>query len=220
VWEPKGIAERQWDMKFDAECTPFHELISARFDNELGDEEEVRLTKHLASCIDCTSLVESLGVQHRMLRVRAVDAIPDLASRVIAFAHPPRLGRRGWVRQALAVIGLTELVIAIPALILGDDSGAPAHIARHVGSLGAALGFALLYVAWKPTRAYGLLPFVASLAAFMSLSSIFDLMFNRASLGAESTHLVEFAGMFFVWLLAGSPRPRIPRFAPFTQLFG
>ncbi|NBT37600.1 MAG: hypothetical protein EBT21_05725 [Actinobacteria bacterium] len=207
-------------MDLDPKCTPFHELISAQLDNELGSDEDVRLTEHLASCTDCSSLAEALGVQHRLMRVRAVDTIPDVASRVVAIAHPPRLGRRGWVRQALAVIGLTELVFAVPALILGDDSGAPAHIARHVGSLGAALGFALLYVAWKPTRAYGLLPFVASLAAFMLLSSIFDLMFNRASLGAESTHLVEFAGMFFVWLLAGSPRPRIPRFTSFAELFG
>lgn len=207
-------------MNFDAACLPFHELISARLDNELDEDEGVRLTEHLASCERCTSLAASLGVQHRSLRVHAAEHVPDLASRVIAVAHPPRLGRRGWVRQMLAIIGLTELVVALPALVLGDDAGAPTHIARHVGSLGAALGVALLYVAWKPTRAYGLLPFVASLAAFMSVSSVFDIIFNHASIATESTHLVEFVGMFLVWLLAGSPRPRIPWFGSRHHVFG
>lgn len=207
-------------MNFDSTCRPFHELISAHIDNEATDDEVVRLTEHLSRCNACASLADSLGVQHRLLRVHSVEAIPDIAARVVAVAHPPRIGRRGWVRQLLAIIGLTELVIALPALVLGDDAGAPTHVARHVGSLGAALGFALLYAAWKPTRAYGLLPFVAALAAFMSISSVFDLVFNRATLGAESTHLVEFVGMFLVWLLAGSPRPRIPRLSSLVHIFG
>lgn len=206
-------------MTFDSECSLFHELISARLDNETTDEEDVRLTEHLMRCAECLQLSTNLDRHHRQFRVTPSDSIPDLTPRVMGVAHPPRLGRMGWLRQALAIIGLTELVLSLPALVLGDDAGAPAHIARHVGSLGAALGFALLYVAWKPTRAYGLLPFVASLAAFMAVSSVFDLAFNRASIGAESTHLVEFAGMFFVWLLAGSPRPRIPKFASLVNMF-
>jgi predicted anti-sigma-YlaC factor YlaD len=201
-------------------CSEIHDFISANLDGELTESESVALSVHLDGCVDCRNLELSLLTQHRLVRVAAVDAIPDLAPRVLSIAHPPRLGRRGWVRQALAVIGLTELIVALPALILGEDSGIPIHVARHIGSLGAALGFALLYVAWKPTRAYGLLPFVASLAAFMSISSILDLSFGRASLATESTHLVEFAGMFFVWLLAGSPRPQIPRFSRLVHRFG
>lgn len=207
-------------MTFDAECSPFHELISARLDNETTDKEDIRLAEHLAGCSACSQLASALDVRHRQFRVESIDAIPDLAPHVMAVAHPPRLGRMGWLRQALAIIGLTELVLSLPALVLGDDAGAPAHIARHVGSLGAALGFALLYVAWKPTRAYGLLPFVASLAACMAISSAFDLAYNHVTIGAESTHLVEFLGMFFVWLLAGSPRPRIPKLTSLSRLLG
>jgi len=192
-------------MDINSTCSEFHFLISAALDGELSVTESSTLSAHLHSCVTCRQLEATLAIQHRLVRVGSIDEMPDLAPRVLAVAHPPRLGRRGWVRQALAVIGLTELVISIPALILGEDSGAPIHVARHIGSLGAALGFALLYVAWKPTRAYGLLPFVASLAAFMTISSSLDLVFGRASLATESTHLVEFGGMFFVWLLAGSP---------------
>lgn len=207
-------------MDNDAACSRFQVLISAALDGEISPTESSDLAVHLTSCTECHVLEQTLATQHRLVRVGSADQIPDLAPRVLAIAHPPRLGRRGWVRQSLAIIGLTELVIALPALVLGEDSGAPVHIARHVGSLGAALGCALLYVAWKPTRAYGLLPFVGSLAAFMLVGSVFDLIFGRASFAAESTHLVEFVGMFLVWLLAGSPRPRIPKPMNFARLSG
>jgi predicted anti-sigma-YlaC factor YlaD len=201
-------------------CVGYWELISAELDGELTMAETSVLSDHLMTCADCTDLQATLTTQHRMVRIGNADTVPDLTPNVLAVAHPPRIGRRGWVRQSLAVIGLTELIIALPALILGEDSDAPIHVARHIGSLGAALGFALLYVAWKPTRAYGLLPFVASLAGFMSLASFFDLAFGRASFATESTHLVEFTGMFLVWLLSGSPRPRIPRFSRLVHKFG
>jgi anti-sigma factor RsiW len=140
-------------MGKSATCSEFHVLISAYLDGELSPAEASGLTNHLSSCADCRHLEQALTTQHRLVRVGSIDAIPDLAPRVLSIAHPPRLGRRGTARQALAVIGLTELVIALPALLLGEDGAAPVHTARHIGSLGAALGFALLYVAWKPTRA-------------------------------------------------------------------
>jgi predicted anti-sigma-YlaC factor YlaD len=187
------------------------ELISAELDGELPDDESSRLHTHLDECVSCTVLTTKLGRQHRLLRVQPAEYIPDIAARVVAVAHPPHVGRRGWIRQVLATLGIFELVVSIPALVFGNDSDAPVHVARHVGSLGAALGFALLYAAWKPTRAYGLLPFVAALAVFMTASAVLDMFFGQASFWMETTHLVELVGMLLVWLLAGSPRPRIPR---------
>ncbi len=32
-------------------------------------------------------------------------------------------------------------------------------LARHLGAFGVALSIGLLYVAWRPHRAYGMLPF-------------------------------------------------------------
>lgn len=188
------------------------ELISAELDGELTDPESAQLHAHLDECVPCTLLTTKMARQHRLLRIQTAQHVPDIAARVVAVAHPPRIGRRGWIRQALATLGIFELVVSLPALVLGNDADAPVHVARHVGSLGAALGFALLYAAWKPTRAYGLLPFVSALAVFMGVSSVFDLFFGQASFWTETTHLVELTGMFLVWLLAGSPRPRIPNF--------
>jgi predicted anti-sigma-YlaC factor YlaD len=192
-------------------CDDIFELISAELDGELPDHESSRLHAHLNGCAPCTLLTTKLARQHRLFRVQPAERIPDIAARVVAVAHPPRVGRRGWIRQSLATLGIFELVVSIPALVFGNDSDAPVHVARHVGSLGAALGFALLYAAWKPTRAYGLLPFVSALAVFMTASSVLDVFFGQASFWMETTHLVELVGMLLVWLLAGSPRPRIPR---------
>jgi predicted anti-sigma-YlaC factor YlaD len=198
-------------MTAHRDCNGILELISAHLDSELSEADEARLDSHLGTCGACSMLAAKLSAQHRSLRVHTAERVPDIAARVVTIAHPPRVGRRGWIRQALATLGIFELVVSLPALVLGNDADAPVHVARHVGSLGAALGFALLYAAWKPTRAYGLLPFIASLAVFMTISSVLDLVFGHASFLTETTHLVELAGLILVWLLAGSPRPRIPQ---------
>ena len=197
-------------MTFAENCGLIRELISARLDGETSNVENELLDNHIAQCAHCATVFQQLSVQHRQLRVYGAERVPDLAVGVLAKAHPPKLGRRGWIRQVLAVLGLTELTLSLPALLLGNDANAPVHVARHVGSLSVALGFALVYAAWKPTRAYGMLPFIGALAACMVVSSALDIALDNAGLLNEATHLVEFGGMYLVWLLAGSPRPRIP----------
>jgi predicted anti-sigma-YlaC factor YlaD len=197
-------------MTFAENCGLVRELISAQLDGETSDFENATLDSHVVQCAECTAVFQQLSAQHRQLRVYEAERVPDLAGSVMAKAHPPKLGRRGWIRQALAVLGLTELTLSLPALFFGDDANAPVHVARHVGSLSVALGFALVYAAWKPTRAYGMLPFIGALAACMVVSSTLDIALDNARLINEATHLVEFGAMYLVWLLAGSPRPRIP----------
>lgn len=68
-----------------------------------------------------------------------------------------------------------------------------------------ALG--LLYVAWRPRRAAGILPIVAALAATMLLGAIIDVAGGRTSALTEGHHLTELAGLVLVWVVAGRPRP-------------
>ena len=72
-------------------------------------------------------------------------------------------------RLGLVLVGLIQLCYAIPGLVLGDDAGAPVHIAREQGSWAAALAVALLVAAWRPHHVEGLLPFVAALAVGLAV---------------------------------------------------
>jgi hypothetical protein len=136
--------------------------------------------------------------------------VPDLAPAILAKAHPPNPGRWEWIRTALAVVALTELVLSVPALF-GVDAGASVHVARHVGSLSAALAVGLLYAAWKPVRAYGLLPIALALAGCMLITSAIDLANGRVDAIGEAHHVLELVSVALLWALAGWPLPRIGR---------
>ena len=99
-------------MTHNADCSPFHILISAQLDGETSSAENAALQQHTTECVECLALLTQLSVQHRRLRVHTAEITPDMALAVLAKAHPPKLGRRGWIRQALFTIGITELVLS------------------------------------------------------------------------------------------------------------
>jgi hypothetical protein len=139
---------------------------------------------------------------------RPAEAVPDLGPSILAKAHPPNAGRWEWIRTALAVVALTELVLSVPALF-GVDAGASIHVARHVGSLSAALAVGLLYAAWKPVRAYGLLPIALALAGCLLVTSLVDLASGRVDALGETHHVLDLVAVTLLWALAGWPLPRL-----------
>lgn len=198
-------------MGKNSPCSSYVQLFSASLDGEIHKDESIDLDSHLTECTDCRRTATEMIALHRAVRVQPAEAVPDLSAKVISRSHPPRLGVGEWVRWALMVVGLTELVLSLPALIFGEDSTAPVHVARHIGSLGVAFSIGLIYVAWKPIRAYGLLPFGVALACCMMVSSILDLVYQDTGIADESTHLVELVGILLLWRLAGAPRPSLPQ---------
>ena len=193
------------------DCQPFRDALSARLDGELSALELMSLDAHLATCPDCRAHEGALDVLHRRLRVRIADPVPDLSARIVAKAHPPQPGRGEWVRWALLTVALIELVLAVPALLLGDDAGASTHVARHLGSLTVAMAVGLAYVAWRPVRAYGLLPVAVALAAAMVTTALIDISDGNVRAVTESSHVLQIAGLWLLWRLAGRPRPAWPR---------
>jgi predicted anti-sigma-YlaC factor YlaD len=189
------------------QCSQAYELLSAELDGELNGLEELALTEHLSTCRSCQAERINLRALHRSVRVRPAVAVPDLTATILAKAHPPRPGRGHWVRQALAVVALTQLVLALPALLLGEDPGASVHVARHVGSLTVALAIGLAYAAWRPVRAFGLLPIAGALAGCVVVTSVLDLANGRVGMVSESHHLLDLAGVTLLWVLAGRPVP-------------
>lgn len=188
------------------ECSIARELLSAQLDQETTPEETAAANGHLGRCAKCRSWWHDIGQVNRLLRVRIADDVPDIATPVLSIASPPRVGRRQWVRISLGVVAATELALAAPGLLLGDGASS-IHDARHLGSFGVAVAIGLLYVAWRPVRAYGILPIVTALALTMIATAILDTVHGRATSIGEAHHALEMIGLVLVWMLAGRPAP-------------
>ncbi|HEY1281780.1 MAG TPA: zf-HC2 domain-containing protein [Acidimicrobiales bacterium] len=185
-------------------CDECRAVVSARLDGEAGALETAAADAHLAGCASCTAWYASAERLHRLVRVQAAPAVPDLTATILARAHPPRLGRGEWTRTALIVVALTQLVLAVPAL-LGHDTGATVHLARHIGALTAALAIGYLYAAWRPIRAFGLLPIAGALGATMLFTASLDVLQGRVGVAGEASHILDFAALALLWMLAGRP---------------
>jgi hypothetical protein len=149
--------------------------------------------------------------------VRPAEVVPDLSVSILAASAPARpqpvAATREWPRYLLLVLALTQLHIALPALVLGDEAGTTVHVARELGSWDAALAVAWLVVTWAPRRAAGLLPFAVALAAVMLGTALLDVIDGRAGIGSEAHHVLDLAGLALVWILARSApstRPLLP----------
>ncbi len=198
-------------------CDEAHESLSAESDGELSTDERADLGRHLDGCADCRNYSARLDTLERRWRVRPAEPVPDLVAVVTARSRPARLGRGGWIRPALAWVALVILAQNIQALVLGDSAGAEAHTARHLGAFGVALAIGFAFAAWKPHRAFGLLPFTAALVATMTVSAVLALVDGGRSALSEATHVSELVGLVLLWMIAGSPglrhlpRPHLPR---------
>ncbi len=188
-----------------ADCASIRELISARLDGETTADESGAIDIHVAGCADCTSFLARSERLDRLVRVRPAEPVPDLVRAVTARARPARLGRGGWLRPALAWVAVVLLVQSLPPLLAGRLDGSDVHEARHLGAFGAALAVGFAYAAWKPHRAFGLLPFTVALVATTLLGVVADIVSGERTPVAELVHLSELGGLVLLWMIAGSP---------------
>jgi len=191
------------------ECTRAQDLISAELDGENDPADAAELVVHLDGCPSCRHHRDQLAILHRLARLRPAEAVPDLTDRIVAAANPPRPGHGEWIRYSLLTVGLTQLAFSTPSLF-GHGNGLAVHTARHLGSLAAAFAIGLVYVAWRPVRAFGLLPLAGALAGCLTLTAVVDVTQGRAHMLGEAHHVLDVAGLVLLWLLAGAPHPRWP----------
>jgi predicted anti-sigma-YlaC factor YlaD len=184
------------------DCQLYRDAISASLDDETSGVEPAALELHLGTCGECRSFAEGASTLHRATRLREAEPVPDLVGAVLARVETPRRAPLEWARYALFAVALTQLILALPALVLGESMGASVHIARELGSWDVALAVGLLYAAWRPARAAGLLPFAAALAATLFFTAALDVASGRQSALSESHHLLELIGLALLVVLA------------------
>jgi predicted anti-sigma-YlaC factor YlaD len=198
-------------------CDAIREAISAGLDGEAAGLDPPAIDAHTRDCAACAAWADDATTVHRAVRVRAAEPVPDLSAAILG--HPPA-ARARWrevwaepisaARWGLFAVALTQLLLAAPALVLGDDAGATVHVAREMGSFDVALGIGLLVAAWQPARAWGLLPVAAVLALVMGGTAAVDLVRGSVSSLNEAHHVLDIAGVTLLWLVAreaASPGP-------------
>lgn len=197
--------------------------ISARLDGEDPGTDEATVYGHLASCAGCRAFAHDSEEFHRVVRLAPAPEIPDLTAGILAAigaetsaeTRPERWATEDSetqhaLRWILVAIAVTQIAIAIPALLFGSDAGLPVHTARHIGSFDVALGVGFFFAAWKPSRIPGLLPVVVALVVCLVGSSLLDVASGNTAAFGEAHHALDFVGLAVVWLLS-RPAPRTVR---------
>ena len=208
-------------------CADYRDALSARVDGELAMSEAEALERHLKLCAACCCWAEAVEALARWSNIAAREPAPDLSQSILSAlddrahrrrvagrparaATPATLGARrtAWLesptgvsRLGLVLVGLIQLCYAVPGLLLGDDAGAPVHIAREQGSWGAALAVALLVAAWRPHHVEGLLPFVGALAIGLAATAVIDIAAGDTSSVREVSHAAAIIALGLLWSL-------------------
>jgi predicted anti-sigma-YlaC factor YlaD len=194
------------------DCTSYREAISARLDGEATGLPPAVVDAHLATCPGCRAWADAALRVTRAARVVPADPVPDLTVAIMSslraqadkaaprrpteMASPVSVARFG-----LFMVAVLQLCTAVPAL-LGDDAGAPVHIAHEQGSWALALAVGLLVVVWRPSRASAMLPLVAALVVGLGLTMALDIAAGRTQAAVEAPHGLAFLGLGLLWLMA------------------
>ena len=210
-------------------CQRAREALSAALDREQQPPLTPELAEHLSTCKACQQWQEALHQLTRRVRLSAARTIPDqtpqLLSAVLADQQPPENCRpaRRFARWGLTAVAVGQLVIIIPALVLGQAGPlVPPHASRELGAFNLALSVGFLAAALRPTRARGMLAVIGAATTALIVLAGIDTALGQTTLLAETPHLITLAGWMTLYLLARTDRhpPRRPhptRHHPHTQ---
>lgn len=172
------------------------------------------LDHHLATCSDCARWLDDVSRLTRRVRLGSLS-VPDRAdaiSHAVALPAGRVLRRRLLLRVALAVVGVAQFVIALPA-IGGDSLGMT--MATHAAHEGAAwnLAIAVAFVAGalRPRRAAGLVPLLATFVVVLGALSVRDIAAGAVPLDRVCVHLAALAGLVLLVALDRAERALPPR---------
>lgn len=172
------------------DCDPYRLAISASADGEEPPIGAAELDAHLLGCDGCRGFAAELLELDGVVQQATSRPTPDLTASILAAVPAPSARataprRVTQVRAFLALAGVVQLVVTIDLLL-----GTGLHVTRDLAAFELALAGALLYAAWRPATAAGLLPVVAMVAAVGLLGATVDAASGSATLASELPHLL------------------------------
>lgn len=185
----------------DLDCDAARLDISAAIDD--GRPVAPEVAAHLEGCAACRRWQEA-SHQLRRATLRPVNEGGSLELDVPGL--PERFALHRWIRFALVWAAVLLIVWNIVDMFVAG-SGPAIHLERHQAAFDVALGMAFLFVAWRPDRAYGMVPFAATFTFALSISALIDLLNGASTLLRESAHLIELAGLALLWVLGAAVGP-------------
>lgn len=187
----------------DMSCARWIEAISAIADGEDPGVDARLVDAHLARCAACRQFQADVEATRSRTRISQAPTIPDLSGRIAKLAAiADRASGWGAARWLLGITALQMIVLAAPALILGEEPATSPHGARHLGAFSIAYAVGLLVVVLRPARARTMLPVAQVLGGALVLSAVADVAGGNTGAFAETAHLPDFLSVALVWLLA------------------
>lgn len=165
------------------------------------------LARHVSECAACRSWEGAAVALARRTRLAPVGGAGDLDVAAAVMARVGRPPRARWTREqvVLLMLGLVQLVLALPDLVVSGH----VHAAREVGALEVSLALGFLIAAARPARAWGMVPLVVAVVAGLLATSAVDVLDGHADVARESAHLLAVAGGVCLWSLARRPAPAL-----------
>jgi hypothetical protein len=181
-------------------CNDWNTAITALATGTSTVHPNDEIRAHAQHCPACHERLEAL-----LYGAAPPPPRPDLATQVVKAARRfDRAAVAPVLRAALVVIAAVTLVVHLPELFRAGNHDMAEHVARHAAVCPVAFAIALGAVALRPSRARGLLPATAALAAALVLTAAIDISRGVTPIMAETDHLTEIIGAVLVWLTARS----------------
>jgi predicted anti-sigma-YlaC factor YlaD len=183
------------------ECETARLAISEAIDD--GQSVDAAVEAHLAECAGCRRWQEGA---HRLRRATLRPVSGEVPGAVGLARLPERFAFHRWIRFALAWTAVV-LIAWYVVDMFAAGSGSAIHLERHQAAFDVALGLAFLFVAWRPDRAYGMVPFAAAFTFALSTAAVIDLANGASTMLRESAHFVELFGLALLWVLGAAVGP-------------
>jgi predicted anti-sigma-YlaC factor YlaD len=197
----------------DRDCWPYLEAISARADGEAPDVGDAELDAHLLVCDGCSAYAASVVDLSQLVEAdTATRPVPDLTAELLTALDTPaadrRVRQRRRARLLLVAVGLLQLAVAVAAIEpLQHGHG---HVTRDLGTWQIALAGTLMYAAWRPHVAVGLLPMVVLVAAAGVVGAVADVTAGVVGVGSELSHLTPLLAIWPLRRLSRDHRVGLP----------